>query len=106
MADQFPRMASFDLRSRERIEGVNRQAANLKAIQGSRRSEDERLVNENFQQILRSSSYQLAHSDGDLLSSAEMRGVRMLLEITKPQQILEAQGIDSTIIIVGGVNII
>ena len=40
MADQFPRKASFDLRSRERIEGVNSQAANLEAIQGGRRSED------------------------------------------------------------------
>ena len=35
-----------------------------------------------------------------------MRGVRMLLEITKPQQILDAEGISSTIIIFGGVNII
>lgn len=30
----------------------------------------------------------------------------MLLEITKPQQILEAEGVESTIIIFGGVNII
>ena len=40
MADQFPRKASSALRSRERMEVVNSQAANLEAIQGGRRSED------------------------------------------------------------------
>lgn len=70
------------------------------------RSEDRSLVNDNLGQILNSASYRLAHVDEALLESEEMRGVRMLLEITKPQQILDAEGIESTIIIFGGVNII
>jgi len=70
------------------------------------RSEDQSLVNDNLGQILNSASYRLAHADEALLESEEMRGVRMLLEITKPQQILDAEGVESTIIIFGGVNII
>ena len=70
------------------------------------RSEDQSLVNNNLGRILNSASYRLAHADEALLESEEMRGVRMLLEITKPQQILDAEGVESTIIIFGGVNII
>ena len=90
MADQFPRKQS-----------LNTEAADL-----SWRSEDQSLVDQNLGKILESASYRLAHADGALLESEEMRGVRMLLEITKPQQILDAEGISSTIIIFGGVNII
>ena len=90
MADQFPR----------------RQILNTKAADLSWRSEDQSLVDHNLGMILESASYRLAHADGALLESEEMRGVRMLLEITKPQQILDAEGISSTIIVFGGVNII
>ena len=90
MADQFPRKQT-----------LNTEAADL-----SWRSEDQSLVDQNLGKILESASYRLAHADGALLESEEMRGVRMLLEITKPQQILDAEGISSTIIIFGGVNII
>ena len=106
MANQFPRKASFDLSPQQRGQSVNSQDSNSACAEATRRSEDERLVNENLSRILQSSSYQLAYADEELLSSAEMRGVRMLLEITKPQQILEAEGVESTIIIFGGVNII
>ena len=40
-----------------------------------------------------------------MLRSNEMRGVRMLLEITKPELILEEQNIISTIIVFGGAKI-
>ena len=70
------------------------------------RSEDQALVDHNLEMILRSSSYRLAHSDESLLESEDMRGVRMLLEITKTQQVLDAEAVDSTIIIFGGVNVI
>ena len=90
MVDQFPR----------------RQTLNTEAADLSWRSEDQSLVDQNLGKILESASYRLAHADGALLESEEMRGVRMLLEITKPQQILDAEGISSTIIIFGGVNII
>ena len=90
MAEQFPR----------------NQAGEADSSGMGWRSEDQSLVNDNLGQILNSASYRLAHADEALLESEEMRGVRMLLEITKPQQILDAEGIESTIIIFGGVNII
>ena len=42
----------------------------------------------NLNLIINSDTYKLAHEDIDLLSRNEMRGVRMLLEITKPDLIL------------------
>ena len=60
----------------------------------------------NLNLILDSNSYKLAQEDINLLRSDEMRGVRMLLEITKPELILEKQNILSTIIVFGGAKIL
>lgn len=59
----------------------------------------------NLELIISSSNYQLAHEDRELLNSDEMRGVRMLLEINKPEKILEEQNILSTIIVFGGASL-
>ena len=59
----------------------------------------------NLNLIINSESYNLAHEDINFLSRDVMRGVRMLLEITKPDLILEANKILSTIIIFGGASI-
>ena len=59
----------------------------------------------NLNLIINSDTYKLAHEDIDLLSRDEMRGVRMMLEITKPDLILEENNIFSTIIIFGGASI-
>ena len=59
----------------------------------------------NLNLIINSDTYKLAHEDIGLLSRNEMRGVRMLLEINKPDLILEENKILSTIIIFGGANI-
>ncbi len=72
----------------------------------SERSNDIKLVEDNLQLIISSSSYHLAHEDLALLNSDEMRGVRMLLEISKPEQILEKENILSTVIVFGGANIV
>ena len=69
------------------------------------RSDDQELVRKNLELIISSSNYQLAHEDRELLNSDEMRGVRMLLEINKPEKILEEQNILSTIIVFGGANL-
>jgi hypothetical protein len=60
----------------------------------------------NLNLILDSNSYKLAQEDLNLLRSDEMRGVRMLLEITKPELVLEEQNIISTIIVFGGAKIV
>ena len=69
------------------------------------RSNEVKLVASNLEAILKSSTYKLAHEDIDLLNTDEMRGVRMLLEITKPEQVIEKENIISTIIVFGGVHI-
>jgi len=48
----------------------------------------------NLNLIINSDNYKLAHEDIGFLSRNEMRGVRMLLEITKPDLILEENKID------------
>ena len=60
----------------------------------------------NLDAILKSPTYRIAHEDQDLLNSNDMRGVRMLLEITKPDLHLEMAGIQSTIIVFGGARIV
>ena len=69
------------------------------------RSDDQELVSKNLELIISSSNYQLAHEDRELLNSDEMRGVRMLLEINKPEKILDEQKILSTIIVFGGASL-
>ena len=69
------------------------------------RSNEVKLVASNLEAILKSSTYRLAHEDIDLLNTNEMRGVRMLLEITKPEQVIEKENIISTVIVFGGVHI-
>ena len=59
----------------------------------------------NMNLIINSDTYKLAYEDIGLLNRNEMRGVRMLLEITKPDLILEENKILSTIIIFGGASI-
>ena len=59
----------------------------------------------NLNLIINSDTYKFAQEDIGLLSRNEMRGVRMLLEITKPDLILEENKILSTIIIFGGASI-
>ena len=73
-----------------------------KACETGRQSEDVALVANNLNALLQSNSYRLAHEDQELLNSNDMRGVRMLLEISKPEMVLEEQSIASTILVFGG----
>ena len=68
--------------------------------------DDVALVAENMERILSSSSYALAQDDPGLLTREEMRGVRMLLELGKPEIGLQADNIKSTVIVFGGTQIV
>mgnify|MGYP006267893027 CR=1 FL=1 len=68
--------------------------------------DDVALVAENMERILSSPSYSLAMEDHALLQRVEMRGVRMLLELGKPELALQADNIDSTVIVFGGTQIV
>jgi uncharacterized protein (TIGR00730 family) len=68
--------------------------------------DDVAIVAENMEAILRSPSYSLAQEDHSLLTKVEMRGVRMLLELNKPELALQANAITSTVIVFGGTQIV
>jgi len=59
-----------------------------------------------MERILSSPSYSLAQEDPALLQRVEMRGVRMLLELGKPELALQADNIESTVIVFGGTQIV
>lgn len=58
-----------------------------------------------IQHILQSSSYIPAHKDMSFLHRPENRGVRILLDFTKPDMILEDMGIESTLVVFGSTRI-
>jgi len=70
------------------------------------RGDDVALVAENMERILASQSNLLAQEDQALLAKEEMRGVRMLLELGKPELALQADRIHSTVIVFGGTQIV
>ena len=49
-------------------------------------SKNSDIAKSNLEAIKRSPTYQIAHEDQQFLNGDEMRGVRMLLEISKPEQ--------------------
>jgi uncharacterized protein (TIGR00730 family) len=61
---------------------------------------------DNLQAILKSSSYRRAAWDVDFLSRPELRPVRMQLELLKPEMYLAAAGVESTIVVFGGTQIV
>jgi len=68
--------------------------------------DDVALAAANMEAILGSPSNLLAMDDRSLLDKVEMRGVRMLLELHKPELALQAHAITSTVIVFGGTQIV
>jgi uncharacterized protein (TIGR00730 family) len=68
--------------------------------------DDIALAAENMEAILRSPSYRLAQEDPSLLDRSELRGVRMLLELQKPELVFQEHAIESTVIVFGGTQIV
>src|SRR5690606_17087912 len=53
----------------------------------------------------RSPSYRLAFADEDFLVSDEVRPIRLQLEYMKPELLLQEQGIETTIVVLGSARI-
>ena len=53
----------------------------------------------------RSPAYRLAFADPDFLTSRDLRGIRLQLELMKPEAILTERGIRSTVVLFGGARI-
>ena len=51
--------------------------------------------------ILANPSYRLAHEDGDLLTAADLRPLRLQLELVKPERALRQHAIRSTVVVFG-----
>lgn len=69
-------------------------------------AEDLRLAQEVLQrgytqQQLESSAYRLAFDDMDFLLSDELRGVRLMLELKKPEMVLQEHNIEHTVVVYG-----
>lgn len=63
-------------------------------------------VQANREAILKSPSYKLAEIDVEFLSRKENRPLRMQLELLKTETLLREHGIDSTIVVFGGTQIV
>jgi len=61
---------------------------------------------QNLQAILESSSYILAEQDTDFLARDDLRPVRLQLELLKPEMVLDEAGIESTIVVFGGTQVV
>jgi uncharacterized protein (TIGR00730 family) len=56
--------------------------------------------------IRRSRSYRQSHVDADFLGRAELRPVRLQLEMLKPELIMNEQGVASTVVVFGGTRVV
>jgi hypothetical protein len=63
-------------------------------------------VQANREAILKSPSYKLAEVDIDFINRTENRPLRMQLELLKTETMLRENGIDSTIVVFGGTQIV
>lgn len=61
---------------------------------------------ENLEKIRSSESYKLAALDTKFLSRQALRPVRMQLELLKPEMTLTEHGVDSTVVVFGGTQIV
>ncbi|MDA7980408.1 MAG: LOG family protein [Pirellulales bacterium] len=59
-----------------------------------------------LEQILKSPSYILAERDVEFLGQPELRPVRLQLELLKPEMAFQEQGIQSTVVVFGGTQIL
>ncbi len=66
---------------------------------------DERLER-NLEAILASPTYRLAEQDTAFLAIPDLRPIRMQLELLKCEMAIESQGIESTIVVFGGTQIV
>ncbi len=56
--------------------------------------------------IMQSPAYQLAYEDPDLMAEDDLRPLRLQMELLKPERILHAHGINSTVVVFGSARTI
>jgi uncharacterized protein (TIGR00730 family) len=63
-------------------------------------------IDERLTAILTSPSYRIVEEDSEFLARDELRPVRMQLELLKPEIFFTEQGINSTIVVFGGTQVV
>ena len=63
-------------------------------------------VEKRLKAIMDHPSYRLAYLDTDYLQSEDLRPLRLELELLKPEMILDEKGIQSTVVVFGGTQIL
>lgn len=63
-------------------------------------------TSDNLQAILDSPSYRVAYRDTDFLARNDLRPARMQLELLKAEILFDEEGIESTIVVFGGTQIV
>ena len=63
-------------------------------------------LRENQKRIAKSPSYRLAERDLDFLACPELRPLRLQLELQKPEMAFIEHGIESTIVVFGGTQVV
>ena len=58
------------------------------------------------EKILQSPAYRLAYEDPDLMADDDLRPLRLQMELLKPERILQAHGINSTVVVFGSARTI
>lgn len=63
-------------------------------------------LDQRLKEIIEHPSYRLAYLDNEFMQSDELRPKRLELELLKPEMMLDAAGIQSTIVVFGGTHIV
>ena len=58
-----------------------------------------------LEEIMEHPSYQVAYKDLDFIGSDELRPIRLQLELLKPEKMMEAAGIQSSVVVFGGTQV-
>jgi uncharacterized protein (TIGR00730 family) len=73
--------------------------------QASKATEEDPLALQRVEAILKSPSYRLAERDLDFLALEDVRGVRLMIDYLKAELLLQQQGIQNAIVVLGGTRI-
>lgn len=58
-----------------------------------------------LEEIMEHPSYKVAYKDLDFIGSDELRPIRLQLELLKPEKMMEAAGIQSSVVVFGGTQV-
>lgn len=67
---------------------------------------ENKTTEERLKEIMDHPSYRLAYLDNDFIKSEDLRPLRLELELLKPEMVMDDRGINSTVVVFGGTQIL